>query len=197
MAEPSPTPEDLAQQLNRAATATVGDDRTPWERHYAELRSIARRWLAREREDASLQPTALVHEAFVRMVDRSRVTEEGSRFFRTCFANECRRILVEHARKRARRDAKLPRRDLADSLPELRTQHPISLVELDEAMRAMERLSEQYARAARVVELRLFGGLSIQDCAHALQVSPRTVDNDWAFALAWLRRRLEGSTGKP
>jgi RNA polymerase sigma factor (TIGR02999 family) len=160
---------------------------------YAALHEVAGALMRRERTDHTLQPTALVHEAFMRMRALERVPEarhDGpSRecAFRTLAAGTMRRILVDHAR-RHRADKRGGGRIQVD-LPEVsvRAPEPLELLALDEALEALARLDE---RKARVVELRFFGGLSGHETAAVLGVAVSTADADWAFARAWLRKRL-------
>ncbi len=156
--------------------------------HYPELRALAARIASNERPGASLNPTALVHEAFLRLVDQSRITDRGSTFFRACFGQECRRVLVDQARARhaARRGGDRDRVTMVE-FAELHDAGGIDLLLLHEAIEALARRNE---RMARIVDLRIFGGLTIAECALALGVAPRTVDKDWLFARSWLQREL-------
>jgi RNA polymerase sigma-70 factor, ECF subfamily len=157
---------------------------------YRELRLIARRYLRAERRDHTLQPTALVHEAFLRLVGQERAVWKGRGHFVAVAAQAMRRILVDHAR-RHRADK---RGGGAEVLPiegfeELAVAPGVDLVGLDEAMTRLEQLDP---RAARVVEQRYFAGASVEETAEALDVSPMTVMRDWKMARAWLQRELSG-----
>ena len=155
---------------------------------YDELRGIAARALASERPGHTLQPTALVHEAFLRMVDSSRADwRDRSHFCRTA-ARVFRHILTDHARARnaAKRLGKTVTLPLDDLLPALQVPN-LELLSLSEALDKLEALN---ARQAAVVEMRFFAGMSVDETAAALEVSPRTVDGDWRFARAWLSREL-------
>ncbi len=159
---------------------------------YDELRALAESYLRRERSDHTLQATALVHEAYVRLIDQRDVEWRNRAHFFAVAAQAIRRILVDHARthKRAKRGGGYQRVQLdADvaALPET----DIDLLALDEALR---RLADLHARQAQIVELRFFGGLSLKEVAEYIGVSPRTVDGDWSMARAWLRRELGSGT---
>lgn len=158
---------------------------------YDELRRLARGFLARERRDHTLQPTALVNEAYLRLVDQSRVNWRGRSHFRAVGARMMRRILIDHARRRGgqKRGGGRHRVRLGDSL--LRAPDPeVDLPELLSLNDALERLAGLDGRQARVVELRFFGGLTTAEIAESLGVSERTVEGDWKHGRAWLRREL-------
>jgi RNA polymerase sigma factor (TIGR02999 family) len=151
---------------------------------YEELRTLARAHLRRERPDHSLQATALVHEAYVRLVDaRGQAWEDGPHFFRAA-ALAMRRLLVDHARRRGqqKRGGGMIRVTLDGS--ETKAVLPLEdALALDEAIL---RLEEQDARMAEVVSLRFFAGLSVEETAKTMGVSERTVKREWAVARAWL-----------
>lgn len=161
---------------------------------YDELRGIARSHLSRERPDHTLTTTALVHEAYLRMVDIRRVQWQDRAHFFAMAARQMRRILIDHARSvgRARRggDAVMVSLDEASDLP-LR---PESLIHLD---LALERLEASNERQCRVVECRCFVGLSVEETAEVLGTSATTVKRDWAFARAWLNRELGDDRSEP
>jgi len=155
---------------------------------YAELRGMAARYLSRERRAHTLQPTALVHEAFLRLRDLQRVTLNGRTHFLAVAAGQMRRILVDHARaagatKRGGGIAKvtLGERDGAVA------GNPLPLLAVD---RSLESLAARFARPARVAEMRLFAGMTVEEIATTLKVTDRTVKSDWRFARAWLARDL-------
>jgi RNA polymerase sigma factor (TIGR02999 family) len=158
---------------------------------YEELHRRAESHLRRERRDHTLQATALIHEAFLRLVDQRQVRWQSRVHFYAIAAELMRRILIDHAR--ARQAAKRGRGlrkvslDQAAGLPE---QTDSDLVALDEAL---QRLAALDPRAARVVELRFFGGLSVEETAEVLGVSPRTIKREWRTARAWLHRELRGT----
>ena len=156
---------------------------------YDELRAIAEGKLQQERVGHTLQPTALVNEAFLRMVDQSRVEWQGKAHFCAVAATMMRRVLVDHARQRNadKRVGHRRRTDLDDlMLPDL-TAEPVDMVILDDLM---VRLAELEPRHAKVVELRCFGGLGVKETASVLQISEATVKNDWRFARAWLAAQM-------
>lgn len=155
---------------------------------YEELRVLARAQLRHEREDHSLQVTALVHEAYLRLLGGSHPPWNDRRHFFRAAAEAMRRILIEHARKRSRikRGGGSVRVELSGVHLALE-QDPDQLLALDEAIR---RLEEQDPKAADVVRLRFFAGLSVEETARATGLSERTVKREWAFARAWLYAAL-------
>jgi RNA polymerase sigma factor (TIGR02999 family) len=157
---------------------------------YDELRSIAARHLGRERPDHTLQPTALVHEAYFRLIDQRQVDWRNRAQFLGIAAEMMRRILLNHARDRAalKRGGGLRKVSLTEALTE-----PGPEVDLAELDQALERLAALDARKARVIELRFFGGLTNAEAAEVLDVSEATVERDWSFARAWLFAALEES----
>jgi RNA polymerase sigma-70 factor, ECF subfamily len=161
---------------------------------YAELRRQARRALLREGVGHTLQPTALVHEAFLRLVDQRRARWESRTQFFAVAAQLMRRVLVDHARTRraAKRGGGARHVTLADADVVAHAAHAdasseVDVLALDEAL---GRLATLDAAKARLVELRYFAGLSIAEAAAALGVSPATVGREWAAARLWLRREL-------
>jgi RNA polymerase sigma factor (TIGR02999 family) len=157
---------------------------------YEDLHEIARRAMGQERQSHTLQATALVHEAYVRLVDQTRVDWQGRAHFLAVAAEAMRRILVDHARRRAaaKRGGGQLRVALDDGLRATEAPPDEDLLELDGAMHELAAVS---ARQARVVELRFFGGMEFLEIAAELGVSERTVKGDWRFARAWLRQRLD------
>jgi len=161
---------------------------------YDEFRALARHYLAQERANHTLQPTALVHEAYMKLVDQTRVDWQGRSHFFAVAAQAMRRILVDHARSRQRDKRGGGRaRVILDEAVALSPQKDEDVLALDEAL---ERLAALDPRQAKVVELRFFGGLSVEEVAEALGVSKRTVEGDWTFARAWLSRELRDEDGK-
>jgi RNA polymerase sigma factor (TIGR02999 family) len=163
---------------------------------YDELRALAGHYLAGERPGHTLQPTALVHEAFVRLAQQSRVDWQGRTHFLAVGAQAMRRILIDHARGRGReRRGGAARRVPLEGLDPAAPVPAADLLALGEAL---ERLAALDPRQARVVELRCLGGLSMDEVAAELGVSKRTVEGDWKMARAWLRRALrEGPADEP
>jgi len=157
---------------------------------YQELRRVAKRYLGRERAGHTLQTTALVHEAYLRLVDASQVEWQNRAHFFAVSAQLMRRILVDHARshnylKRGGEAHHVPLEEAAVFSAE---QAP-DLLALDEALVSLAAIDQ---RKSRVVELRFFGGLSVAETAEVLKVSPRTVLSDWSLAKAWLLREISG-----
>lgn len=158
---------------------------------YEELRRLARDYLRRERGDHTLQPTALVHEAYLRLVDDSRVNWQNRAHFYGIAAKLMRRILVDHARARNA----IKRGGLAEKVPldEARDLPPEATNDLVALDGALQDLAKTYPRKSEVVELKFFGGLEANEIAEVLQVSPKTVLRDWQFAKLWLCRELAGA----
>lgn len=154
---------------------------------YAELRRLARGYLRRERADHSLPPTALVHEAYLKLVDQRRVHWQNRTQFFAIAAHVMRRILVDHARSHLaqKRGAagRVPLEDRDAAFEPL----TVDVVALDVAL---ERLASTYPRQSQLVELRFFGGLTVEEIAAVLDVAPITVKRDWALARAWLYREI-------
>jgi RNA polymerase sigma factor (TIGR02999 family) len=214
---PEPAPAGESQETAPAASATAfsqrltelltdldrppgqGEKPTPpelLETVYDELRALAHRYMSRERIGHTLQPTALVHEAYLRLVDQSRVDWQGRTHFFALSAQMMRRILIDHARgrKRAKRGGNwlriswaedflaAPKDGLSDE----------QLMDLDRALKELAQVSE---RQAKIVELRYFAGLSVEEAAQFLGVSKRTAESDWTRAREWLAARLSWSRG--
>jgi RNA polymerase sigma factor (TIGR02999 family) len=157
---------------------------------YDELRRLARDYLRRERSDHTLQPTALVHEAYLRMVDEKSVDWQSRAHFYGIAARLMRRILVDHARAHnAAKRGGLERKVVLDEARDLSTSGKTDLVALDGAL---ESFAKSYPRKSEVVELKFFGGLEAKEIAEVLHVSQKTVLRDWQFAKLWLCRELEG-----
>jgi RNA polymerase sigma factor (TIGR02999 family) len=158
---------------------------------YAELRKLAASYLARERPGHTLQATALANEAYLRLIEQSRVAWRGRTHFFAVAAQAMRRVLVDHARSRLRekRGGGLERVTFVEDIsPALGTEYNLEeLIALDEAL---TKLAELDPRQARLVEQRFFGGLSVEEAAAELGVSTRTAEGDWLHAKAWLNRAL-------
>ena len=155
---------------------------------YAELRRVAARQLRGERADHTLQPTALVHEAYIRLVDQRQVDWRNRAHFFGVAAQVMRRILVDHARRRgADKRGGAVRCVSIDEAADVAAPNDIPILALDHAL---VRLHEVDAELTRIVELRAFGGLTIEETAHVLGVSPSTAKRDWRTAKAWLNREL-------
>ncbi len=159
---------------------------------YNELRRLARNCMKRERPGHSLRATALVNEAYLRLVDYRRMKWRNRAHFFAVSAQLMRRILVEHARRRnLKRGAGIPHVSLEEAA-EVGSDRAGDLVALDDAMNALARLDP---RKVQVVEMRFFGGLSVEETAEALNVSPVTVMRDWSTAKAWLYREIAAGAG--
>ncbi len=155
---------------------------------YQELRKLASNYLQNERRDHTLQATALVHEAYLRLVDWENVSWQNRSHFFAVSAQVMRHILVDHARKKKAEihGGNLQKLSLDEAIS-FSNSREVNLVELDDALKELEKLDK---RQAKIVELRFFAGLTIEETAHALDVSTMTVSRDWNFAKAWLFRRL-------
>jgi RNA polymerase sigma factor (TIGR02999 family) len=160
---------------------------------YKELHRLAHHYMARERPGHTLQTTALVNEAYLRLVDAGNVNFQNRAHFFAVSAQVMRRILVEFARRQGsrKRGGEVQRVSLDESLV-VYGERGADLVALDDALQALAALD---ARRSRVVELRFFGGLSVEETAAVLRVSPETVMHDWKLAKAWLLREMSGEKG--
>jgi len=159
---------------------------------YDELRRLAHRYMDRERRDHTLQTSALVNEAYLRLIDQKDVQWQNRAHFFGIAAQMMRRILVDYARKRG--FAKRGGDDKPVSLEEAMIVSPkraANVVALDDAL---EILGEIDPRKSQIVELRFFGGLSVEETAEVLSVSPATVSRDWTLAKAWLRREMTATS---
>lgn len=185
-------PQDDVSTLLRAWTdgdQSALDKLTPIV--YAELRRLARHYMSLERTGHSLQATALVNEAYLRLVDYTRMQWQNRAHFFAVSAQLMRRILVDHARRRnLKRGAGIQHVDLEETAV-VTDDGDENIAALDDAMQALSRID---ARKAQVVELRFFGGLSVEETAEVLKVSPVTVTRDWNTARAWLYREMSGET---
>jgi RNA polymerase sigma-70 factor (ECF subfamily) len=158
---------------------------------YDELRRLARYYLHRERPGHSLQATALVNEAYLRLVDYKRMRWENRAHFFAVSAQLMRRILVDHARRHnLKRGGGVQHVELQDTVV-IGEDRAENLIALDEALQSLAHMD---ARKARVVELRFFGGLSVEETAEVLQISAVTVMRDWSSARAWLYREMDGGS---
>ena len=155
---------------------------------YAELRRVAARQLRNERADHTLQPTALVHEVYIRLVDQRQGDWQNRAHFFGVAAQVMRRILVDHARRHdASKRGDGVRCVSIDEARDVAASNEIPIIALDQAL---DRLGRVDSDLARIVELRAFGGLTVEEAAHVLSVSPSTAKRDWRTAKAWLNREL-------
>ena len=158
---------------------------------YAELRRLAASYLRRERQGHTLQPTALVHEAYLRLIDQTQVRWQNRAHFFGVAAQMMRRILVDHARssQAEKRGGEFQKFSLDENI-DVSGERASDLVALDEAL---ERLAQLDPQKARVVELRFFGGLSVEETAEVLGVSAPTVKRQWRMAKAWLYGQVQST----
>ncbi len=189
----APTQDEVTRLLVRAGAGdpAAAGDLLPLV--YEELRRLADAYMRQERRDHTLQPTALVHEAYMRLVDQTRVRWQDRTHFFAVAATCMRRILVNHARDRGRLKrggASKPQRIALQDLADTDVVGDVEMLALDDALARLETLDE---RKVRVVELRFFAGLTVEQAAELLEVSPVTIKRDWEFARAWLLRELTGS----
>ena len=182
-----PSPGEITQLLNAMKAGDRAAEDGLMRLVHSELRRQAAYYMRRERPGHTLQPTALVHEAYVRLVEQHEVPENRERFFAVA-ASLMRRILVDHARKK--HAGKRPPPDQRVSLDEAVECSRDGLWQVIAVDEALERLAEKDPRQARVVELRYFGGLSDAETAKAVSISTRQVRRDWKFAKAWLYGEL-------
>jgi len=174
---------DAEREDERAAAAEL------LPRIYDELRALAGGFLSKERLEHTLQPTALVHEAYMRVVQQTGVAWKNPGHLRALSAQAMRRVLVDHARskKAEKRGGGQRAITLQSELIQAETGQVLDALALEDALR---KLAERDERQARIVELRFFGGLTNREVAEELGVSETTVEDDWRFARAWLNREL-------
>jgi RNA polymerase sigma factor (TIGR02999 family) len=181
------------EDITRALSELVGGDQEALDRLlpvvYEHLKGLAQRELHRERPDHTLNATALVHEAYLRLVQLDSITWEGRAHFFGAAAQAMRRILISYARmkKAEKRGSGADHVSLDDVVVAARDR-PADLLALDAAL---DRLAELDERQARVVECRFFAGMSVEETGTALGISPATVKRDWTLARAWLNRELD------
>lgn len=186
-------------KVNRSQEVTVflkawsGGDREAADRLmmlvYDEMRRLAASYLRQQRSDHTLQPTALVHEAYMKLIDVSQVNWQDRAHFFAVAAQTMRHILVDHARAVAadKRGGGAQKITLNEAVSFSNQPQNVDLLALDEAL---QKLAEQDAMQSRIVELRFFGGLTVEETAEVLRISPATVKREWSTARAWLFRRM-------
>lgn len=171
----------------------AGDEKAPerlLELVYGELRRLAHGYMKNERSDHTLQATALVHEAYIQLVDWKNVSWQNRAHFFAAAAQMMRKILVDHARERNALKRGGGLRTIAlDEAVSFPNHNNVDLIGLDDALLELGSFDPQQAR---IVELRFFGGLTIEETAHALNISDSTVKRDWQVAKAWLYNRMKG-----
>ncbi len=159
---------------------------------YDELRAMAQSYLAQEAPGHTLQATALVHEVYLKLVDQSQARWQDRAHFRAVAAQAMRRLLIDHARTRKRIKRGSGRKVSLDTALVVACEQDVDLISLEDALIALKEIN---AAAAQVVELRYFGGLTINEAAEVMGVSDSTVEREWRYARAWLYRSLGGSDG--
>ena len=182
------TPKDITVLLNAAGD---GDEKAPeklLELVYEDLRRLAAKYMQNERDDHTLQATALVHEAFIRLVDWKNVSWENRAQFFAVAAQVMRKILVDHARHKNAQKREGGQKIAIDDAISFPTEKEIDLLVLEEVLTSLEQID---SRQAKIVELRFFGGLSIEETAFVLKTSETTVKREWTFAKAWFQRELQ------
>ncbi|MEQ8765397.1 MAG: sigma-70 family RNA polymerase sigma factor [Planctomycetota bacterium] len=188
----SPSPEEITQYLKdlEEGDEQAADRLLP--HVYEDLKRIAQKLFQGQPSDHTLQPTALVHEAYFRLVRPDAAQWNGRRHFYRVAAIAMRQLLTTHARKRRslKRGGERVRVLLEDPPSDGKDDSAVDLVALDEALTELQRLNPRYSK---VVELRFLAGLTIEETAEAIGIAPRTVRQDWTFARAWLRRSLDAS----
>jgi len=188
--------ESAAQDVSELLRAWSGGDQGALERLtpiiYTELHHLARRYMKRERPGHSLQTTALVNEAYMRLVDYRRMQWQNRAHFFAVSAQLMRRILVDHARRHNLKRGAGTQHVALEEAALVGGGRDANLVALDDALKTLGRLDP---RKVQVVEMRFFGGLSVDETAEVLKLSPASVRRDWRIAKLWLYRELAGGTG--
>jgi RNA polymerase sigma factor (TIGR02999 family) len=189
---PMGSPHEVTRLLKEWANGSKSALDEPTPLVYGELRRLGASYMRSESPEHTLQPTALVHEAFLRLAGNAPECKNRSQFYGVA-AHLMRQILIDHARNRqaVKRRSHFGHLSLDGDLV-VSPERDADLVELDEAL---ERLAALDPRKVRVVEMRFFGGLSVQEAAEVLNVSEKTVRRDWQFAKTWLLRELSGEKG--
>ena len=194
-----PAADEPSDEVTQLLLRWQGGDRAALDKLlplvYDQLHRLATRQLKRERRGHTLQPTAVVHETYLRLVDQRRANWQSRAQFFAVAAGMMRRVLVDHARSRraAKRGGLMPHIAIDDVDAGI-DPPSVDLVDLDEALGKLEQLD---ADQAKIVELRFFGGLTVEETAEVVRSSPATVKRDWHSAKAWLFRELGGSTPLP
>lgn len=182
-------PPETSEVTDLLIAWSQGDERAPEKLAplvYDELHRLAEHYFRNERSGHTLQPTALVHEAWLRLAQTNRMTWQNRAHFIGVAAEMMRRVLVDHARRRRARDGAETKFTLDEAL-DVPKEQSVDLVALDEALNSLNRLDP---RQRRIVELKFFGGLEIAEIAEVLGLSPATIKRDWAWARTWLHREI-------
>lgn len=189
----TPGEEDVTLLLERWRSGSADAEARLMERVQGELRRLAAAYVRRERPGGTLQPTAVVNEAYLRLLPQRNVSWENRAHFFGIAAKMMRRVLVDHARRKraVKRDAGGGDPVTISGVAEpAREADAVDVLALHEALGALADLD---ARQAQIVEMRYFAGLTVQEIADVLEISPATVKRDWATAKLWLRRRMQGN----
>lgn len=187
---------DRSGEATQLLHALGSQDSTAAERLFAlvydELRAVAHKYFKHQRLDHTLQPTALVNEAFLKLIDQSNLEWQNRAHFLAVAAKAMRQILIDHARERQalKRGGEFCRVTMAEGQTPVTEPDP-EILDLEECL---QRLAAIDPRQSRVVELRFFGGLTVEEVAHVLGVSKATVEAEWRMARAWIRRELSNGT---
>ncbi len=189
-----PNTDEVTQLLEQLSSGDQEAADTLMPLVYDEFRALAASFMAREGKDHTFQPTALVNEAYLKLIDQKRTTWKSKSHFFAIGAKAMRRILVDHARagKREKRGGAAQRVELHDDIALSPGREEDTLAVND----ALEKLAKLDPRQANIVELRFFAGLSVEEVAEVLNVSKRTVEGDWTMVRAWLRKEL-GADDEP
>ena len=183
-----PNEKDVTVLLNAVAANEANAPEKLLEAVYDDLRRLAGAYMKNERGDHTLQATALVHEAFIRLVDWENVSWQNRAHFFAVAAEVMRKILIDHARrKNARKRSGGQKIELNEAIS-FSDEKEFDVLALEDALQSLEKID---ARQAKIVELRFFGGLSIEETAYILGVSETTVRREWTFAKAWFQRELK------
>lgn len=181
------TQDDVTVLLNQMSegSKTAPDELLPLV--YDDLRRLAHAYFSNENSDHTLQATALVHEAYIRLVNWENVSWQNRAHFFAVAAEVMRKVLIDHARKRNAQKRSGGQRIVLDDAVSLPDKKEFDLLKLEEALRSLESVDP---RQAKIVELRFFGGLSIEETAYVMNISETTVRREWTFAKAWFQREL-------
>jgi RNA polymerase sigma factor (TIGR02999 family) len=181
----------MAEPVTQLLARVIGGDRSAFapllDSVYGELRALAQSYLQQERKGHTLQATALVHEAYLKLVDQSQARWQDRAHFCAAATQAMRRVLIDHARTRKRHKRRAGRKLSLDTALLIAYEQNLDLLALEDAL---TQLAARNAIATRVVELRFFGGLTIQEAAEVIGVSESTVESEWRYARAWLYRKL-------
>ncbi len=185
---PEPSSQETTQILARLSDGDAASASRLFPLIYDRLRALAGRHFRRQKPGHTLQPTALVHEVYLRLVDQKGARWKDRAHFFAVAATAMRQILINHARDRktAKRGGGRPKLPLDEAL-DAYVEQEVDLISLDDALSELSKLSE---RKGRIVELRFFAGLTVEEIAHVLGVSKTTVESDWRMARAWLSKQL-------